>query len=83
MNPSRQRLTRWAARGAIILAALAVLLGAVFTVFVASVEQALPDNAIGWLKMTLGIAFLWGGGGLFFGAILGVYACMIWRDPDV
>jgi hypothetical protein len=83
MNPSRERLIRWATRGALILAAVSAIFGALFTLFVAVVEQALPVSALDWAIMLLGIVLLWGGGGLFFGAILGVYACMIWRDPDV
>jgi hypothetical protein len=83
MNPSRARLIRWATRGAIILAGISTFLGAVFTIFVAVVEQALPIGATDWAIMVLSVVLLWGGGGLFFGAILGVYACMIWRDPDV
>ncbi|MEI7772221.1 MAG: ABC transporter ATP-binding protein [Chloroflexales bacterium] len=83
MNPSRDRLIRWAARGALILAALAIALGSLFTILVAVAEQALPSSAMAWATMLLGAVLLWGIAGLFFGAILGAYACMIWRDPDV
>lgn len=83
MNPSRQRLIMWATRGALILAALAILLGALFTILVALAEGVLPIGAREWASMVLGIVMLWGIGGIFFGAILGTYACMIWRDPDV
>jgi hypothetical protein len=80
MNPSRQRLARWAIRGALILAGTAIFFGALFTILVALAEQVLPTSAPEWAMMALGIMLLWGGGGLFFGAILGVYAAMIWRD---
>jgi hypothetical protein len=83
MNPSRERLIRWATRGALILAGVSTFFGALFTFFVALVEQALPISPAGWAMMLIGIVLLWGGGGLFFGAILGIYACMIWRDPNV
>ncbi|MEI8307860.1 MAG: ABC transporter ATP-binding protein [Chloroflexales bacterium] len=83
MNPSRQRLIKWATRGALILAALAIFLGAIFTILVAVAEDVLPVSAFEWARMMLGVVVLWGGGGLFFGAILGTYACMIWRDPHV
>ncbi|MEI7645386.1 MAG: ABC transporter ATP-binding protein [Chloroflexales bacterium] len=81
MNPSRARLIHWATYGALILAALAIALGTLFTILVAVAEQVLPTSAQDWATMALGIVLLWGGGGLFFGAILGTYACMIWRDP--
>ncbi|MBX0327567.1 ABC transporter ATP-binding protein [Oscillochloris sp. ZM17-4] len=83
MNPSAQRLKRWAFRGALILAAVAIAFGALFTIMVAILEQALPTDAQGWLRMGASIVLLWGLGGLFFGAILGMYASMIWRDPGV
>jgi hypothetical protein len=83
MNRSSRRLRRWAAWGACILAAVAVLLGALFTVVIRMAEGALPADAAGWSAMLIRTVLIWGGGGLFFGAILGMYASMIWRDPDV
>ncbi|NNJ10525.1 ABC transporter ATP-binding protein [Chloroflexales bacterium ZM16-3] len=83
MNPSSQRLRHWATRGALVLAAVAIFLGAIFTVVITMAEGALPTDAAGWSIMLVRTVLIWGGGGLFFGAILGMYASMIWRDPDV
>lgn len=83
INLSSARLRRWAGRGALILAGLAIVLGGLFTCLIAVAQQNLPREAIGWLPLLARTVLIWGGGGLFFGAILGAYASLIWRDPDV
>lgn len=84
MDRTQRRRVRWAVRGALILAALAILLGGLFNVLIALFTRDVPANAgVGfWALFLLLSSLAWGGGGLFFGALLGMFASMIWRDDD-
>ena len=86
MNPQQERARRifWAKRGAVILALVSFVLGFIFSAFVALVTEAPPANgALGyWLGVVLFTVVLWGGGGAFFGAILGAFASMIWKPNN-
>jgi hypothetical protein len=84
MNPSRKRLTRWALRGALILAAFAATVGTIFNVMIAlALGEIAPGAGLAfWLWFLLRSAVLWGAGALFFGALLGIFAGMIWRDDS-
>ncbi|GAB4424695.1 MAG: hypothetical protein OHK0015_03870 [Chloroflexi bacterium OHK40] len=83
-DPTRRRRRQWALRGALILAALAILLGTTFNVLVAvAIGEATTDSGTAyWAWLLLRSVVLWGVGALPFGAILGVFASMIWRDDD-
>nr|WP_044201041.1 hypothetical protein [Oscillochloris trichoides] len=81
MNPASERLRRWATRGAIIFACCTLILGTIFTLVIALAAQSLPTTGLGWVLLFGRTLLLWGGGGLFFGAVLGAYASMIWRPP--
>ncbi|NTW00400.1 MAG: ABC transporter ATP-binding protein [Oscillochloris sp.] len=83
MNPSRQRLTHWATRGALILATIAIVLGAIFTALISIADGSAPTTVLNWVGLFIRAALIWGSGGLFFGAILGMFASMIWRDAEV
>ena len=82
MERTRQRRVRWALRGALILAALAILLGGLFNVLIALFIRAIPPGAgVGfWALFLLRSSLVWGAGGLFFGSVLGMFASMILRD---
>lgn len=82
MNPSRERLVRWARRGALIFAAFAAIVGTIFNVMIAlALGEVGPDTSLTvWFWFVFRSALLWGVGALFFGALLGVSAAMIWRD---
>ncbi|PDV98733.1 hypothetical protein [Candidatus Chloroploca asiatica] len=87
MNISEHRLKRrkrWALRGALILAALSIVLGGLFNVLITLAGHNLPpEPGIGfWVLLLLRSSLAWGGGALFFGAVLGVFASMIWRDDE-
>lgn len=81
-DPTLRRRIRWAVRGALTLALVAIVLGTLFNVLIAgAVGDIPPDAGLGfWAWFLLGGALAWGGGALFFGAVLGVFASMIWRD---
>jgi ABC-type multidrug transport system permease subunit len=81
-NPTRQRRIRWAIRGALVLAAIAIVLGGLFNVLIAfALGTVPPDSGPGfWALFLLRSSLAWGGGALFFGAPLGFFASMIWRD---
>ncbi|NTU80826.1 MAG: ABC transporter ATP-binding protein [Chloroflexales bacterium] len=81
---TRRRRIRWGVRGALTLAALAIMLGGLFNVLITIFEGAVPPDAgVGyWAGLLLWSSLVWGGGGLFFGTLLGVYASMIWRDDS-
>lgn len=83
-NPTRRRRVRWAVRGALILAAVAVVLGSIFNVVIAIAlgELSAQTGPLDWAWFLLRGAVAWGGGALFFGAILGMFASMIWRDDS-
>lgn len=85
MDATRRRRVRWAVRGALALAALAILLGGMFNVLIAFFEGSVPDDAgFGyWAIFLLRSSLAWGGGALFFGAALGIFASMIWRDDTI
>lgn len=82
MNPTIRRRLRWAMSGALILAGLAIVLGGFATVVIAMAEGSISASAGAsfWLAMLLRVLLLWGLGALPFGAALGFYASMIWRD---
>jgi hypothetical protein len=82
MDRIQQRRVRWALRGALVLAALAIVLGGIFNVLIALFTRAVPANAgiAFWALFLLRSSLAWGGGALFFGALLGMFASMIWRD---
>ncbi len=84
MDATRRRRVRWAVRGALALAALAIVLGGMFNVLIALFENSIPANAGPgfWALFLLRSSLAWGGGAMFFGAILGVFASMIWRDDN-
>lgn len=84
MEATRRRRVRWAVRGAIALAILAILLGGMFNVLIALFEGSPPANAgFGfWALFLLRSSLAWGGGALLFGAALGAFASMIWRDDN-
>lgn len=81
-NPTLRRRRRWAVRGALALAAFATLIGSLFNILIGYALREIPPDAdlAFWLGLLLRTALSWGAGGLFFGAILGVFASMIWRD---
>ena len=70
--------------GALILAAVAILLGGVFNVVIAIALRSVPaDAGFGsWALFLLRSSLAWGGGALFFGALLGMFASMIWRGDQ-
>lgn len=84
MDATRQRRVRWGVRGALALAILAILLGGMFNVLIALFEGSIPDGAGPgfWAIFLLRSSLAWGGGALLFGAALGVFASMIWRDDN-
>ncbi len=85
LNPTLRRRLRWAFRGALALATFAILIGTLFNVLVGYAIGAIPADAGAafWGWFVLRSALAWGGGGLFFGAVLGTFASMIWRDDTV
>jgi hypothetical protein len=80
MNPSRERLARWATRGALIFAAFAAIVGTIFNLVVAlALREVGADTSLTvWFWLILRSALLWGAAALIFGALLGVCAAMIW-----
>jgi hypothetical protein len=84
-NPTIRRRLRWAVRGALALAALSIVLGTIFNILIAIALNDIPPRAgLGfWAWFLLGGALAWGGGALFFGAVLGLFASMIWRDDTL
>lgn len=83
-NPTRRRRIRWAFRGALVLAAVAIVLGTIFNVLIAIAlgELSAQTSLAFWAWFLLRGALAWGGGALFFGAVLGMFASMIWRDDS-
>lgn len=83
-DATRRRRIRWAVRGALVLAAVAIVLGGIFNVLVAIALKEIPPGAgIGfWAVFMIRSSLAWGGGALFFGAVLGMFASMIWRDDS-
>ncbi|MFV9503944.1 MAG: ABC transporter ATP-binding protein [Oscillochloridaceae bacterium umkhey_bin13] len=81
-NPTRQRRIRWGLRGALVLAALSIVLGTMFNLIIAIASREVPAEAgLGfWAWFLLQSALAWGLGAVPFGAALGVFASMIWRD---
>jgi hypothetical protein len=77
---TQQRRVRWALRGALILAAVAIVLGGIFNVLIALFTGETGAGAGFWAILLLRSSLAWGAGGLFFGALLGMFASMIWRD---
>lgn len=84
MSPTIRRRLRWALRGALVLAALAILLGGMFTIVITIAAGDVPPGAglSFWASRLLLSSLIWGGGAIFFGAPLGMYASMIWRDDS-
>jgi xanthine/uracil permease len=81
---TRQRRIRWAIGGALVLAAVAIVLGTIFNVVIAyALGDLSAETGVGeWAWFLLGGVLAWGGGALFFGAVLGMFASMIWRDDS-
>jgi hypothetical protein len=83
MDPTLfQRRVRWAIRGALTLALLGIFFGTMFIVLITIAAGDVPDNAGAgfWIRLLLLNGLLWGVGALPFGAALGMFASMIWRD---
>jgi polyferredoxin len=82
MRAIRNRGLRWSIWGAIILALLSIVLGGLFTALIALAEQIVPPDAGAgyWAALLLRSTLIWGIGALPFGAILGMFASLIWRD---
>ncbi|MCX7859302.1 MAG: ABC transporter ATP-binding protein [Chloroflexus sp.] len=82
MDPSPARRVRWAMRGALILALLAVVLGGVFTAVIGLFTGQLTTSAGWgeWLRVLVPAMLIWGLGALPFGAALGFFASLIWRE---
>lgn len=83
-DATRRRRIRWAVRGALVLAAVAIVLGGIFNVLVAIALKEIPPGAgiDFWAVFMIRSSLAWGGGALFFGAVLGMFASMIWRDDS-
>lgn len=81
---TRRRRIGWGIRGALVLAAVAIVLGGLFNVLIAIAQQRVPDEGalIFWLGLLLRSSLAWGFGATPFGAALGVFASMIWRDDQ-
>ncbi|WP_298817931.1 ABC transporter ATP-binding protein [Chloroflexus sp.] len=81
-DPSLARRLRWAVRGALFLALLSVVLGGVFTAVIGLFTgQLAPDAGWNqWLRVLLPSMLVWGLGALPFGAALGFFASLIWRE---
>jgi len=69
-------------RGALVLAALAIVLGGMFNVLIAIAQGVVPPGAdlAFWALLLLRSSLAWGLGALPFGAALGAFASLIWRD---
>ncbi|WP_322487253.1 ABC transporter ATP-binding protein [Chloroflexus sp.] len=82
MDPSPARRMRWAVGGALILALLAIVLGGVFTVVISLFTgQLAPDSGwLDWVRVLWPAILAWGLGALPFGAALGFFASLIWRE---
>jgi NO-binding membrane sensor protein with MHYT domain len=81
MNISKRQI-RFAMRGALILAIGSILLGiGIRTLVIVGMAMA-PQQGIVvyWLVVLFTTALVWGIGGAFFGAILGMFAALIWRE---
>lgn len=78
----RRRLLRWGARGALVLSILAILLGGMFNILIAIAQGAVPPDAdlAFWALLLLRSSIAWGLGAIPFGAALGAFASLIWRD---
>lgn len=78
-----QRRIRWTLRGALVLALLSIFFGTMFMVLITLAVGTPPGAGVGfWLRLLLLNALLWGVGALPFGAALGLFASMIWRDEN-
>lgn len=84
LDPTLRRRIRWAICGALSLAVFAILVGSLFNTMIALALGAIPAGAGPgfWIPFLLRAALAWGGGALFFGAVLGTFASMIWRDDS-
>jgi hypothetical protein len=81
-SSTRQRLERWAWRGALILAGLSAFFGSLFTALIGSFTGDLAADA-DWaarIQFVGSAALVWFLGGLPFGAVLGSFASLIWSD---
>jgi hypothetical protein len=78
----RRRLVRWGVRGALVLAALAIMFGGMFNVLIAIAQGVVPPDAdlAFWALLLLRSSLAWGLGAVPFGAALGAFASLIWRD---
>ncbi|MEF3274334.1 MAG: ABC transporter ATP-binding protein [Chloroflexus sp.] len=81
-DPSPARRLRWAVRGALFLSLLAVILGGMFTVIIGLFTGQLTPDAgwEQWVRVVLPSVLVWGLGALPFGAALGFFASLIWRE---
>lgn len=84
MDATMRRRVRWAVRGALVLAAISIVLGALFNLLIALFQNEIPASAgLGyWAVFFLRSSLAWGLGALPFGAALGALASMIWRDDQ-
>lgn len=78
----RHRLVRWGVRGALVLAALAIVLGGLFNVLITIAQGVVPPDAdlTFWTLLLLRSSLAWGLGAIPFGAALGAFASLIWRN---
>lgn len=82
--PIRRRRIRWTIGGAMVLAALAIFFGGLFTSLVSvAAGDVPPDAGLGfWALLLLQSSLIWGIGAIPFGAALGFYASLIWRPAS-
>lgn len=71
---------RWARGGAWVGAGAAVVLGWIFTLFLTLIDPEFrpPPEFIPWAVLLIVTGVLWGLVGAVLGAIMGVFASMLW-----
>ncbi len=80
-NLSRTR--RWALGGALVGAAAALILGGTFLIVVTLFDPSIQAHTFDLWASRLGFGLLaWGIFGATMGAIIGIFASMIWRAHD-
>lgn len=82
--PIRRRRIRWTIGGALVLAALSIFFGGLFTSLVSVAAGDVPPGAgvAFWMILLLRSSLIWGLGAIPFGAALGFYASLIWRPAS-
>lgn len=82
--PVRRRRIRWTIGGALVLAALSIIFGGLFTSLISVAAGDVPaDAGLGfWAILLLRSSLIWGLGAIPFGAALGFYASLIWRPAS-